>query len=350
MTLRSNIAIVGAGAIGQAFAVDLTLRGHGVGCLVERAGPHADALAAAREIRLTGLLGDASCPLPALHLDVAAATDHRVIIVATTADCHAAVARGMAAGLDDDHIVLLATGYVDGSARFRAALDEAGCRAGPSVLELSNTPYLACSPRAGHVHIAARKIWMELGSADPSLARSHHTLLASLIPGIEVAENARASALNNQNPVAHVPSYVLNATEARNCRPVGPDSTRGGAFYLEEFNSEEVQRLRLAVDAERMAVMAALGFRHLAIPRSEMGARSYGPDSREASPPRMGSTFSRRFVTEDVPFGLVPVERLARTEGMETPAISALISLCSVLEARDWRNEQAGTGENGGSQ
>ncbi|MFT4015130.1 MAG: NAD/NADP octopine/nopaline dehydrogenase family protein [Paracoccus sp. (in: a-proteobacteria)] len=340
MRRAQGIAIVGAGAIGQALAADLARGGQAPACLVERPGAHAQALAEAGRIRVTGHLGSFACPLPPLHLDAAAAAEQRVIVVATTVDRHAEVARAMAAALDDDHVVLLANGYVGGSARFLASLEAAGCRATPSVLELNTTPYLVCCPAAGHIHVAARKTWMELSAADPALARAHHALLAGIVPGIEPAENALASALNNQNPVAHVPSYVLNAAEARHCRPVAPDAMRGGAFYLEDFSGPEVLSLRAAVDAERMAAMVAMGFGHLAIPRAEFGIRSYGPGAREALPPRIGRSFAPRFLTEDVPFGLVPIERLAQRSGLRTPVISALITLCCVLESRDWRQEQ----------
>lgn len=332
-----DVAIVGAGAIGQTLAVDLTRRGFSVPVLVEKAPVHVEALRRAGTIRLTGHIGEAAIPMPRIATEAAAAARGGVILVATTVDAHRQVARDLAPVLGDGHVVVLANGYVNGSARFVAALREAGCTAAPAVLELGTTPYLVCSPQPGGVHVTARKTWMELSSFEDGLAARHHGMLAKLIPGIEVCDNALASSLNNQNPIAHVPSWLMNAEAARLATPVEPDAARGGAFYLEEFSSEEVLRLRAAADAERMAVMEGLGLGSYAIPRPEFSRRSYGPGAREAVSPRMGRTFSRRFLTEDVPFGLIPLERLGRQAGVETPVISSMITLISALESRDWR-------------
>lgn len=338
MTMRPDIALIGAGAIGQTFVIDLTRRGYRIGALVERNAAHVGALRAAGRISLTGYLGEATVQLPPLASDTAGAARCCVILVATTVDAHAAVARALAPVLADDHVVLLANGYVDGSLRFAAELNAAGCRAKPAVLELNTTPFLVCSPQPGRVHVTARKRWMELTSFEDGLAREHFALLAGIVPGIEAGDNALASSLNNQNPVAHVPSYLLNAAEARRSEPVTPDATRGGAFYLEDYSSEEVLRLRAAVDDERMQVMRVLGLGDHVIARPDFSLRCYGPGAREAVSPRMGRTFSRRFLTEDVPYGLVPIERLGRQSSVNTPVISATITLASVLESHDWRD------------
>lgn len=342
-----EIAIVGAGAIGQALTVDLARRSFVVPVLVESAPDKVAALRRAGRIELSGHMGAASVPLPALDTDAAAAAACRVVIVATTVDCHAEVARGLAPVLGNDHIVLLANGYADGSARFAAALRQAGCATEPAILELNSTPYLVCSPQPGQVHVTARKQWMELTSYRPEAARRHQRLVAELIPGVEVGDNALASSLNNQNPIAHVPSYLMNAALARHSEPVAADATRGGAFYLDDYSGDEVLRLRTAADAERMAVMQALGFGDYVISRPDFARRCYGPHSREAVAPRMGRTFARRFVTEDVPFGLVPIENFGRKLGVGTPVISSMVTLVGLLESQDWRAATREEGDGG---
>ena len=336
-----EISIIGAGAIGQAFTADLVRRGFRVAALTERVAAHVEALRNAATIRLSGHLGRAEVPLPALHTDAAMAASTRIILVATTVDAHEQVALALAPVLTGEHVVVLANGYVKGSARFAKALKAGGCNARPAVLELATTPYLACSVEPGKVHVTARKRWMELASFEDGRAAEHHAALAELIPGIVVCDNALASSLNNQNPIAHVPSYLLNAAEARHGDPVTASAQRGGAFYLDDFSTDEVLRLRAAADAERLSVMNALDLGEYAIPRPEFSQRSYGPDSRESSPPRIGRSFSRRFVTEDIPYGLVPIEELGKQAGVETPVISSLITLVSLLESNDWRASHA---------
>lgn len=63
--------------------------------------------------------------------------------------------------------------------------------------------------------------------------------------------------------------------------------------------------------------------------------RPCAPASRTGTswpPPNLG----HRFLTEDVPFGIVPYHHLARLAGVETPVIDALILLASVISGVDW--------------
>ena len=343
MSACPDIVVIGAGAIGQTFAVDLQRRGYRVSALVEHNSAHVDALRKVGQIRLSGHMGEVNATIPPLALNPDAAKG-RVILVATTVDAHEAVAHALAPVLTNDHLVLLANGYVNGSRRFAAALAAGGCVTRPAVLELNTTPYLVCSPEPGRVHVTARKRWMELSSFKDGLAHEHHALLAGIVPGIEVCDNALASSLNNQNPVAHVPSYLLNAAEARRSEPVEPDAPRGGAFYLEDYSSDEVLQLRSMLDHERIQVMRALGLGDYVIARAAFSLKSYGPGARETVSPRMGRTFSRRFVTEDIPYGLIPIEKLARQAGVNTPVISGIITLVGALESYDWRRHCKGGG------
>jgi opine dehydrogenase len=48
-------------------------------------------------------------------------------------------------------------------------------------------------------------------------------------------------------------------------------------------------------------------------------------------------TLNHRFITEDVPFGIVPIEALGLSAGVPTPTISSLITLSSDLLGVDFR-------------
>jgi opine dehydrogenase len=75
--------------------------------------------------------------------------------------------------------------------------------------------------------------------------------------------------------------------------------------------------------------------------RNAFAARAYGSDARESRPPRIGPTFQRRLVTEDVPCGLVPLEQLGLLAGIPTPDMTVLISLLCSLEGQDFRAHPA---------
>lgn len=50
-------------------------------------------------------------------------------------------------------------------------------------------------------------------------------------------------------------------------------------------------------------------------------------------------TLNSRYITEDVPCGLVPLAALGRLAGVETPAMESVIELAGCLLGRDFRAE-----------
>jgi opine dehydrogenase len=46
-----------------------------------------------------------------------------------------------------------------------------------------------------------------------------------------------------------------------------------------------------------------------------------------------------RYVTEDVPMALVPMEALGQLAAVPTPAMSSIINLCSIVNGSDYRRE-----------
>ncbi|MDI7250776.1 MAG: NAD/NADP octopine/nopaline dehydrogenase family protein, partial [Bacillota bacterium] len=104
-----------------------------------------------------------------------------------------------------------------------------------------------------------------------------------------------------------------------------------------------------ALDAERLAVGRALGLSRL---RSlhEQDLAWYGHQGTFGenicqtnvnnpiySWSRAPESFDHRYVTEDVPYGLVPLEDLGVRLGVATPTATAVIHLAGVIAGRDLR-------------
>ncbi|MDQ4213091.1 NAD/NADP octopine/nopaline dehydrogenase family protein [Microbacterium sp. ASV81] len=331
------MVIVGGGSIGLAAAVDLTRRGYRIDAIIEADQHRAASLRCAGRIRLTGLIGDGELPDPPVSSSCDAVSEADTVLIATTADRYEHVAQGMANHVFARQLVVLATGYVGGAARFAAALRRHGTTIAdtPAIFALNTSPYLSYADGQGAVHVAAAKSWMEATAVSPGIAKTHADAIASLFPGCVVADEQMASSLNNPNPIAHVPAYVLNATQAQN--EAAGRIPAGGAFHLSDVTSVQLENLRTRLDDERLEVMAALGFASLALSRGDFGNRAYGPGAREASPPRIGPTFQRRFLVEDVPFGLIPLEMLAQRTGTPVPSITGLIDLVNGMTGVDYR-------------
>lgn len=148
-----------------------------------------------------------------------------------------------------------------------------------------------------------------------------------------------AIGLSNLNPQNHLAMGLCNATRM----------DWGEAWANYRGVSPAVGRLIEALDQERLAVAAAFGctvrtvFDHFelsfGVPRmATVAAMAAAVDARGNGP--MGpTTLDSRYLTEDVPFCLVPTERLAALAGVEVPLHTGGIALCSALLGRDFRAE-----------
>jgi len=113
-----------------------------------------------------------------------------------------------------------------------------------------------------------------------------------------------------------------------------------------------VGRLIDALDAERLAVAAALGVKVEPLPKFffRMGYTSAaGRDGGTAyhvfhnSEPnrwiKAPATIDHRFFNEDVPYGLLAIAELGRLAGVPTPGADAVIDIASIVAARAYRGE-----------
>ena len=113
-----------------------------------------------------------------------------------------------------------------------------------------------------------------------------------------------------------------------------------------------VARLYQVINQERVAVATALG---ASVPSLEdwfervYGVReaslvetcrrltynSDGPYQATGTP----SSLDHKFITEDVPTGLIPISALGAAAGVPTPAIDALVELARTMTGRDFADQ-----------
>ena len=212
----------------------------------------------------------------------------------------------------------------------------------PSSVRLAETNTLAYACRVvepGTVHVGGVKKVFSVAALGASKTPEVLELLAHAFPNVEAAGSVLETSFDNMNPVAHPVVAVLNA-----------GSMDGGLFdFYADGLTPSVVRAMEALDAERMEAGRALG-----VPvRSHQAwlQRSYGivgSDAMEVER-KLASNIMRgisvpdgmrgRYVTEDVPLGLVPMTRMARLVGVRTPVIDAVITLAGAATGRDYRSE-----------
>lgn len=206
--------------------------------------------------------------------------------------------------------------------------------------EVHTLPYGCRLVEPGVVRVTTRVADGLYAAALPS-SRTPELLakLQGVWPQIEAAGNVLQTTLQNANPVLHPAIMLLNAARIEN--------TGGDFLFYTEGVTPATARLIEAIDAERIALGRELGIEVL--PDPELGVRQgylseatylkgYN-DGIGFAGSRAPASLDFRYLTEDVPYGLVFTSELARQVGVPTPAIDTVISLASIVLERDFRGE-----------
>ncbi len=333
-----RIAIIGAGNGGQATAAWCGQAGHSVR-LYDRFADVIDPLAAIGHIRAGGA-AEASGALDLATTDMSIAVSGAdLILVSVPGFAHRYIASELAGLLSGDETVVLHPGGFGGALEVRRIWSDLGVPAGVRLAETNTLAYACRMVEPGRVHIGGVKRAFSVAALDPSGTPGVLGLLQPVFPDIEGASSVLETSFDNMNPVAHPIVAVLNA-----------GAMDGGDFdfYADGLTASVVRAMEV-LDAERMAVARAFGIPH----RSHLDwlERSYGIAGSDAmdTERRLASTVMKgigvphgmegRYITEDVPFGLVPVTQLARVAGVDTPVIDAIITLAGAVTGRDYRDE-----------
>lgn len=212
----------------------------------------------------------------------------------------------------------------------------------PAGVRLGETNTLAYACRVvepGTVHIGGVKGAFSVAALGASRTPEVVQALRPVFPNVEAATSVLETSFDNMNPVAHPVVAVLNA---------GPMDGGDFDFYADGLTPSVVRAME-ALDAERMEVAGALGIPFRSHPA--WLERSYGivgSDTMDTER-QLASNVMRgigvpggmhgRYLTEDVPLGLVPMARIARLAGVRTPVIDAVITLAGAATGRDYRSE-----------
>jgi opine dehydrogenase len=336
-----RVAVLGAGNGGVASAFDFAQHGHEVALFgAPEFGTNVVAVAEAGGIRASGDLEGFAAVRYAGH-DIEAALDGAELVVVVTPSYGTEPLAELAAPhLTPATAVLVCPGSCAGAIAFKRA---AGLELEDDrvvVGETSTLPYAVRVTEPGVINVFL-KLTTDVYLA--GLPRSGTDRLFELVkdvwPAVTKAESVFQTTLQNGNPVIHPAVTLLNAGLL--------ERTHGDFLFYEEGVTEGVGRLIEAVDRERLAIARALGVHVLSEP--EIGVRqgymrehNYST-AYSTAPGFLGikaqSELDHRYLTEDVGYSLVFLADLAARLDVPTPVIDAVITITSVVLARDFRAE-----------
>ncbi|MFQ5712320.1 MAG: NAD/NADP octopine/nopaline dehydrogenase family protein, partial [Candidatus Geothermarchaeales archaeon] len=162
-------------------------------------------------------------------------------------------------------------------------------------------------------------------------------VINQVYPQFVAADNVLYTSMNNVNTVLHTASTILNASRIEQL----------GAYKCSHYDvTPSVGRVMDELDKERMDVQKALGLKPIST--KDVLHRYYGAKGRnmyevlvdcvtykvQTSP----KDLKTRYITEDVPYSLVPISSIGDSLGVSTPTMKALIQVASVMNQTDyWR-------------
>ena len=328
-----RIAIIGTGGVALGYAARLAQGGHSP-VLYSHSGLGTRGLEDA-EVTCTGKIDSRFKPQTTTNLG-SALEDAAGIIVAIPADRHQAVMDAMAPLLRAGQHVLVSA-ELSMSGRYLArALGERNAEI--PVTSLSTTILMGRRTGPASVTIGAIRSRVEIstlpqaGSPD-ALAFWRELFGEMLVMG----EGPLAIALSNLNPPIHMANALCNFTRIE----------KGEDWCNYDGITPSVARLITGLDAERLQVAAAYGVKvrdieeHYCISFGLEPGHSLAQMAAMVHEIRKGppgpTTINTRFVTEDVPFGIVCLERLAHDINVPVPLHSAGIDIFSAMYDRDFR-------------
>jgi opine dehydrogenase len=339
----SRITVLGGGNTAFSIAANLSLAGNEI--LLWEHPAFASTIAPIRDsltIHLEGNARTGAAKLAGVTTDPADALAwSETLVCSVPSYAHQAFIDQIVPHLRPGHTLALLPGNL-GALAFAGALKAAGVT-GVILAESDTAPYVCRKIAPDRAVIWGTVSAIGMGVFPASQTSEAMPVLERLFPGAQAYGDVLETGLSAMNPVIHPPGVLMNAGRI--------ERSRGEFYFYDEGVTPSVVRAIEALDAERRAIGKALGYELTPVAEAFHGA-GFGPKgdlwsvingSAMLTALRAPGSVNTRWLTEDIPFGLVAWSELAAAAGLETPMIDALITLSSAVLATDFRAQGRGT-------
>jgi len=336
MTQR-KIAVLGGGNGARTVAADMTLAGHRVHLFeFEKFHDNVAAIFEGRTVTISGKAREGTARIALATHDIAeAVAGVEMVAVIVPALYHGLYAEHLAAHLrDGQHVVLMPGTF--GSFEFITTARANGMKADVTVTELDTLPYATRIVGPAEVKIFHALPVFGAGVLPSERSDEVLAILRDLYPGVTRFRDALEAGLSNCNPVIHPLGVLMNAGRI--------EYSRGEFYYYEEGITPATARAMEALDGERLTIGRMLG---LDMPRQAeaLHAVDYGPEgdlwetlkgSKGLTPIKGPTSLASRYVTEDIPIGLVCWSQLGEMIGVPTPLMRATVEIGIAISGVDY--------------
>jgi opine dehydrogenase len=227
-----------------------------------------------------------------------------------------------------------------GSLALRKMMTDSGIKKHLYLAECDTLPYACRLIENGKCDVWGVKDTLLLGTLPGNDFDKVWENLDGVFPiGAERLSNPLGAGLSNANMVAHCATILMNAGRV--------ESEKGAFRFYVDGMTPSVCRVQEAVDAERVGVARGFGIELKSIAektrlmyrlssqtlyelvRENPAYTQHGNDA-----PR---EMNHRYLTEDVPYLLVPLSEFGRIVGYPTPVADSIINLANIVNGVDYR-------------
>jgi len=336
-----RIAVLGAGNGGCAVATDLCIRGqHDVTLVKTSNSMHNENFAHLLENDGKIALWEAGetryTRIPHITTDLSVITECDVIIVYIQTKYHEPLIERIIPYLKADQIVLFNPGYLSTAYMLKHNVPEG------VIIAEAESSFIDCRiAEPGLIRAGFRNVRNPIGIYPAARKAEAIEKLDQLGFPFVYLSSVIEAALHNPNLIVHTVGAIMSIPRI--------EKTKGEYCMYHEVFTPSVWRILEQLDSEKMDVLEKLGFERLPYVEA-CKFRNSLDDDRDAKevffwyaamPTRAKGPIvvDSRYISEDVPQGLVMLEALGKQLNIATPITTALIELATSALGRDMRAE-----------
>lgn len=337
-----KIAMLGAGNAGCAVAADLTLKGHEVTLIKTSHAMHDDNFDYLCENHGKMTLNEfgeiSTAYISKVTRDLSEVSEAEIVIIYIQTNFHEQLIEKIVPYLQDDQIVLINPGYLSTAYMLKH------CSKNIIIAEAESSFIDGRIMEPGSFRVGFRNVRNPIGIYPKSRKEEAIKKLDLLDEKFVYLDSVVEAALHNPNLIVHTVGSVMSI-------PRIEKSHGDFCMYHEAYTRDNPATWQIleGLDAEKMNVLEKLGFKRMPyveackyrnslddnkdakevfLDYAEMDTRAKGPTKVDS-----------RYISEDVPQGLVMLEALGKALDVATPVCTALIEIASVALGRSMRAE-----------
>lgn len=337
-----KIAILGAGNAGCAVGADLSLKGHQVTLIKTSHAMHDENFNYLLEndgkfvINEFGEISETN--IYKVTRDLEEISNNEVVIIYIQTNYHKDLIKRIVKYFKDDQIILINPGYLS------SAYILEYCDKDIIIAEAQSSFIDGRIMENGYFRVGFRNVRNPIGIYPTRRKEEAIEKLDKLDERFVYLDSIIEAAIHNPNMIVHTVGSVMSIPRIEIAK-------EDFCMYHEAYTRENIHTWKILekLDDEKMDVLEKLGFERLSyenackyrnsldesIDAKEVFLDYAAMDTRAKGPVKVDS----RYISEDVPEGLVMLESLAKVLEVKTPIATSLIEIASAALGRDLRKD-----------